>query len=356
MTVTPTVAPVVTGTPRRGQTLRTSDGSWTFDEDYLTYTYEWLRCDAAGDNCNAIAGQVGNAYVLQSADVGSTIRSRVTATEHVNPAPGVGASLDTFSAFKNTHFGPDHAYSGSGAIFNRKCNPTPSGNGFQNQAVVCPTAWADGSGIFETNFPGIGDGLDFIFNSSVPRGSGNGILIADIGHILTNSLPANYGFSMDIRFPASGNPSGFPPFSGDPGTDEWNVLWELTDNPNRDPGGAGVQTNGFGIANFESPKPRFYCSSGNGTVSGKRRGKSSFVVQFDTWYSILWQGRLSKGSDGSVLFKAGLRGGTLETILSATGPTSNTGDGSPYIEFGFYGMNRPGNTRVQYANIRNLLG
>ena len=88
MTVTNLTEPAITGTARQGQLLRTSDGTWSFDLDYLTYAYQWLRCDAAGANCVDIAGATAAQYSLVAADVGSTIRSEVTATEHANtPTP-----------------------------------------------------------------------------------------------------------------------------------------------------------------------------------------------------------------------------------------------------------------------------
>lgn len=87
MTVTNTAIPVVSGTAQQGQTLSTSNGSWTYDLDFLTYTYRWLRCDAAGANCVAIGGATNLTYLLTAADVGSTIRSEVTATENAAPPP-----------------------------------------------------------------------------------------------------------------------------------------------------------------------------------------------------------------------------------------------------------------------------
>ena len=93
MTVVNTAPPVISGSAIRGQTLSTSTGTWTFDLDYLTYAYRWLRCDAAGANCVAIPGQVYPTLLLGSADVGSTIRSEVTATEVVTPPPLPPGSL-----------------------------------------------------------------------------------------------------------------------------------------------------------------------------------------------------------------------------------------------------------------------
>lgn len=96
MTVTNLTPPTLFGTFRKGQTVSTSNGTWDFDLDYLTYTYRWLRCDAAGANCNPIGGATASSYLLVTADVGSRIRSEVTATEH---APVVGRPPDPPSGY-----------------------------------------------------------------------------------------------------------------------------------------------------------------------------------------------------------------------------------------------------------------
>lgn len=91
MTVSNTALPVITGTAQVGQTLHTDNGQWTYDLDYLSYAYRWLRCDAIGANCVAITNATANSYVPQSVDIGSTLRSEVTATEHASPpAPSCG--------------------------------------------------------------------------------------------------------------------------------------------------------------------------------------------------------------------------------------------------------------------------
>lgn len=87
MTVTNTAAPILSGTAKQGQTLVTSNGTWTYDLDYLTYAYRWLRCDANGQNCVAIDGETTSRLFLRAADVGYRIRSEVTATEHAGTVP-----------------------------------------------------------------------------------------------------------------------------------------------------------------------------------------------------------------------------------------------------------------------------
>lgn len=62
-----------------GTTLTADKGVWT-GSPTPTYAYQWLRCDANGNNGVAISGAISQTYTLLSADVGSTIRVRVTAT------------------------------------------------------------------------------------------------------------------------------------------------------------------------------------------------------------------------------------------------------------------------------------
>src|SRR5262245_19279025 len=114
MTVVNTVLPTLSGTARVGSTLTTTNGSWTFDLDYLSYDYEWLRCDAAGVNCSVISGQSGSSYLLRAADVGHTIRSRVTATEHTSANYPVAGPLTitsggTYGGFNYTATSPGQA-------------------------------------------------------------------------------------------------------------------------------------------------------------------------------------------------------------------------------------------------------
>lgn len=76
----PTAAPAVSGTPQVGQTLTTTNGSWTADSNIKAYAYGWGRCDTAGNNCVMIGGATSNTYKLTTDDQGHTIRSYVTAT------------------------------------------------------------------------------------------------------------------------------------------------------------------------------------------------------------------------------------------------------------------------------------
>ena len=83
-----TALPAISGTATDGQTLTSTDGSWTGSAP-ITYARQWQRCDSAGGNCTAIAGATGTTYALVSADVGATIVVALTAS---NSAASVAAS------------------------------------------------------------------------------------------------------------------------------------------------------------------------------------------------------------------------------------------------------------------------
>ena len=85
-----TAAPTISGTPRAGQVLTASAGTWA--NAPTSFAYQWLRCDAAGNNCGGIGGATGKTYTAAGADVGGTLRVRVTAKN------GRGSSSATSAA------------------------------------------------------------------------------------------------------------------------------------------------------------------------------------------------------------------------------------------------------------------
>ena len=80
-----TSPPTISGTPQQGQTLSASTGSWSGTTP-MSYAYQWQRCDSAGASCAPVAAATGANYVLASADVGSTLRVSVTASNAVGSA------------------------------------------------------------------------------------------------------------------------------------------------------------------------------------------------------------------------------------------------------------------------------
>ncbi len=75
--------PSISGTPRVGQVLRTTRGTWTGTTP-IAYVYRWFRCDGRGkpdaSDCTQITNARNASYVLREADAGFRIRSQVKAT------------------------------------------------------------------------------------------------------------------------------------------------------------------------------------------------------------------------------------------------------------------------------------
>ena len=79
-----TGSPIITGTPRVGETL-TADVSGIEDEDGLdnvSYSYQWVRHDWTDDT--DIPGETGSTYTMSSEDEGKAIKVRVTFTDDAN--------------------------------------------------------------------------------------------------------------------------------------------------------------------------------------------------------------------------------------------------------------------------------
>ncbi len=86
----PTAKPANTGEPdidgraEQGRALTTSRGRWTGTEP-ISYEFRWVRCGPSGgrpdgSDCGLIIGATRSRYDIASADVGSRLRARVTAT------------------------------------------------------------------------------------------------------------------------------------------------------------------------------------------------------------------------------------------------------------------------------------
>src|SRR6266545_6841395 len=86
---TNTAPPVIGGTAQVGQTLTGSPGTWSGSQ--IAYGYWWQRCDSAGANCSDITGATTSSYQAVSADVGYTLRLKVTASNQWGTASAVSA-------------------------------------------------------------------------------------------------------------------------------------------------------------------------------------------------------------------------------------------------------------------------
>ncbi len=87
---TNTSPPRISGVTREGHTLTATAGTWSGSEP-ISYTYQWLSCDAAGENCTSIAGAIQSTHLLDHTDVGTTLRVLLTATNSAGPATATSA-------------------------------------------------------------------------------------------------------------------------------------------------------------------------------------------------------------------------------------------------------------------------
>ena len=98
-----TGSPTISGTAQEGETL-TADSSGISDGNGLssaTFSYQWIRNDGTTDT--DIAGATGSTYTLVSADVGKTIKVRVSFTDDAgNPESLTSAGTAVVTAKPNT--------------------------------------------------------------------------------------------------------------------------------------------------------------------------------------------------------------------------------------------------------------
>src|SRR5262249_13759783 len=94
-TYTPTGAPAswgvptVSGSPKLGRQLTASPGAWlNFPK---AYTYQWLRCSPSGANCSPITLATTPSYPVVEADVESSLRVAVSASNAAGSSPPVSS-------------------------------------------------------------------------------------------------------------------------------------------------------------------------------------------------------------------------------------------------------------------------
>ena len=74
-----TERPAISGSARYGQTLTGTQGVWTGAQP-MTFTYQWRRCDDAGNNCADLPSATALTYTLGTDEIGGRVHLRVTAT------------------------------------------------------------------------------------------------------------------------------------------------------------------------------------------------------------------------------------------------------------------------------------
>jgi hypothetical protein len=84
-----TFPPAIAGAAQEGRTLTATTGSW--NRGPLTYAYQWRHCLPASSACADIPGAQEPSYVVGAADVDSSLRVTVTASDGATTASAVSA-------------------------------------------------------------------------------------------------------------------------------------------------------------------------------------------------------------------------------------------------------------------------
>ena len=99
-----TSLPTISGTTQVGQALTAGNGTWS--NSPTSFAYQWLRCNAGGNNCANVANGTQKAYTLVGADAGRTIRVRVTATNADGSAAAESSQTVPITPAGSTGTGP----------------------------------------------------------------------------------------------------------------------------------------------------------------------------------------------------------------------------------------------------------
>ncbi len=93
-----TAKPTISGTPRVGEELTASNGTWTGGA--TSFTYQWQRCTSS-TTCANVDGATARTYGVRSADVGNTLRVAVTA-HNASGSTATASSDQTATVTGNT--------------------------------------------------------------------------------------------------------------------------------------------------------------------------------------------------------------------------------------------------------------
>ena len=178
-----TSLPSVSGTTVQGQTLSTTNGSWTGNP--TNYSYAWQDCDTSGSNCTNITGATSSDYKLGSGDVGHTLRAVVTATNPGGSTPATSAQTATVTAasspapqntavptISGTAQAGDQLTASSGSWTN-----SPTSYGYQWRDCVSSSSCSNIAGASGSSYTlqssDVGDTIDVVVTAVNAGGSGS---------------------------------------------------------------------------------------------------------------------------------------------------------------------------------------
>jgi hypothetical protein len=161
-------APQISGTPRVGNTLTGSNGTW--ENSPTAFQYQWQRCAADGRGCTNVRLAVQRTYRLVNADAGRTMRFRVTAVN----ADGATVARSEPSAVVQP--------AGAGQAPRNTARPTISGDPRVGETLTANDGtWTNSPTSFAYQWQRCD--IDAIVCGNVPGATGKtyGVRVADVG-------------------------------------------------------------------------------------------------------------------------------------------------------------------------------
>ena len=322
-----TSLPTVTGQATENSTLTATTGTWSGTQP-IGYAFQWRRCDTTGNGCVDIPGATSNTRTLTSADVGSTIRAQVTAT---NSAGSQTASSQQTAVVSAASAPPSNT-----------SLPTVTGQATENSTLTATTGtW---SGTQPIGYAFQWRRCDTTGNGCVdiPGATSNTrtLTSADVGSTIraqvtaTNSAGSQTASSQQTAVVSSASSGSLPPVSA--GLQLWFEAQQLPDAD-----GARVLTwpdgSGFGrdLSAFTSGQaPTMRRGAVNGKAALEFDGVSSLMKTYNSTFTI------AQPDTFFVVYKS------LDTNSSARAFVFDSRDSSTRQVFGKSGA---GQTRL-YAN------
>ncbi|HEY8646655.1 MAG TPA: hypothetical protein VIL77_12330 [Gaiellaceae bacterium] len=132
-----TALPQISGTAKEGETLTSSNGTWS--NTPTAYAYQWRRCASDGRACGDITGATKQTYAVLAADIGRTLRVVVTASNADGNAPATSEATDVVDSKSGPVNSVKPAVSGTATVGQEfkvstgTWSPKPSSYGYQWQ-------------------------------------------------------------------------------------------------------------------------------------------------------------------------------------------------------------------------------
>jgi hypothetical protein len=239
-----TVLPSITGTTTQGQTLTTSNGSWSGSP--TGFGYQWRDCNTSGASCTNITGATSSTYTLTATDVGDTLRAVVTAT---NAGGSTAATSNQTTTIVSS--------GGGGGGGSQTCSKTFTSSTWSASAVqsagtggqtLCLSSGTYSDVEFDSYHPSSNVTIQPASGASVNLG---GVTLTGVSNLTVTGFGPTNGSSTSSGLTIQGQYDG-------PDT---NITWSYNSMPTN---GVNVNTNPVANANILITHNRFvgYANSG----------------------------------------------------------------------------------------------